>query len=87
MTIGESSILFGIVVLILTTLYKIAKDGDNTAEMMSLFRGLSIETQTLAIKHGGHDDEIKRLKMSRDEHAEELKHMRKTMRDAGLAND
>ena len=84
MTIGESSILFGIVVLILTTIIKTLKDGTNTDEMMQLFRGLSLETQSLAIKHGGHADDIKSLKLSRDEHEQELKHLRKTMRDAGI---
>jgi len=87
MTIGESSILFGIVVLILTSLIRISRDDKNTDEMMQLFRGLSLESQTLAIKHSGHDDEIKSLKLSRDEHKAELIHLRKTMRDAGINSE
>lgn len=84
MTISEASIFFGVVVLILTTVVKTLKDGNNTDAMMKLFRGLSLETQKQAIKMTGHEEDITRLKISRDEHAAELKQMRKAMRDAGV---
>lgn len=84
MTIGEASVFLGIVVLILTTVIKTLKDGTNTEAMMKLFRGLSLETQKQAIKMTGHEEDINRLKISRDEHAAELKQMRKAMRDAGV---
>jgi len=86
-TIGEASIFFGIIVLILSTVIKTLKDGDNKDAMMKLFRGLSLETQRQALKSEGHEEDIKRLKLSRDEHADELKHMRKAIREAGVNLD